>query len=134
MNMIAPTTSLYAALLGLMMLFLAYRVVRLRRSQGVGLGTGGDHAVEHAMRVMANFTEYVPIALILIGLLEMNSTPAWMIHIFGGALLFARLYHLQGFGSKTGTSRGRFVGTLVTWLVIALAALANLVHYVIFLL
>lgn len=131
--MIAPVTSLYAALLGLMILWLALRVVRLRRAQKVGLGDGGDTKVEHAMRVMSNFTEYVPIALVLIVLLELNSTPGWMIHVFGAALVLARLYHLQGFGGNSGISKGRFFGTLVTWLVIALAALANLVHYVIWL-
>ena len=127
--MIAPVTSLYASLLGLVILFLAYRIVRLRRSQKVGLGSGGDQSIEHAMRVMANFTEYVPMALILIALLEMNETPGWMIHVFGGALLFARLYHLQGFGGNIGVSGGRFVGTGLTWLVIALSALTNLVHF-----
>lgn len=131
MNMLAPHTSLYAALLGLMVLFLAFRVVRLRRSQKVGLGAGGDAQIEHAMRVMSNFVEYVPIGLILIGLLEINSTPAWMIHLFGATLLLARLAHLQGFGSSSGVTRGRYFGTLGTWLVILFAGLANLVHYVI---
>lgn len=129
--MLAPATSLYAALLGLLVLYLAFRVVKLRRAQKVGLGDGGDEQVAHAMRVMANFTEYVPLAIILIGLLELNSTPRWMIHTYGAALVFARLYHLQGFGSNTGVSRGRYFGTLITWIVIVLAALTNVVHYAI---
>ncbi len=127
--MIAPVTSLYASLLGLLLLYLAYRIVKVRRSQKVGLGTGGDEAVEHAMRVMGNAVEYVPMALILIALLEINNTPPWMIHIYGGTLLASRLYHLQGFGGNTGISRGRYFGTLGTWLVIALAALTNIVHF-----
>lgn len=131
MNMLAPHTSLYAGLLGLMVLFLAFRIVRLRRSQKVGLGDGGDQQIQHAMRVMGNFVEYTPIALILIGLLELNGTPAWMIHLFGATLLLARLAHLQGFGSSFGVTRGRYLGTLGTWLVILFSGLANLVHYAI---
>lgn len=129
--MTAPATSLYASLLGLLVLHLAYRIVGLRRSRQVGLGSGGDAQLEHAMRVLGNAVEYVPIALILIGLLEINGTPRWAVHTLGGTLVLARLYHAQGFGGSTGVSRGRFYGTALTWLVIALAALANLVHYVI---
>lgn len=127
--MIAPVTSLYASLLALLLLYLAYRIVKVRRSNKVGLGSGGDEAVEHAMRVMGNAVEYVPIALILIALLEINHTPQWMIHVYGVVLFAARLYHLRGFGSNSGISNGRYYGTLGTWLVIVLAALTNLVHF-----
>ncbi|MFK7888803.1 MAG: MAPEG family protein [Gammaproteobacteria bacterium] len=127
--MIAPVTSLYASLLALLLLYLAYRIVKVRRSNKVGLGSGGDEAVEHAMRVMGNAVEYVPIALILIALLEINHTPQWMIHVYGAVLFAARLYHLRGFGSNSGISNGRYYGTLGTWLVIVLAALTNLVHF-----
>lgn len=125
----APVVSLYAALLALLILYLAFRIVKVRRSNKVGLGSSGDEAVEHAMRVMSNAVEYVPIALILIALLEINGTPHWMIHVYGASLLVGRLYHLRGFGSNTGISRGRYYGTLITWLVIALAALTNIVHF-----
>ena len=129
--MLAPVTALYTALLGLLVLFLAYRVVGVRRRHKIGLGSGGDAQLELAMRVHANAIEYVPIALLLIALLEINSTPRWMIHAFGGTLVLARLWHLRGFGGSSGVSRGRMYGTALTWLVIALAALANLAHYVV---
>ncbi len=124
-----PVTSLYAALLGLLILFLAYRIVRIRKTRKIGLGTGGDKELEHAMRVHSNAVEYIPIALLLIGLLEINDTPRWAIHALGGSLLLARVWHLQGFGSSAGVSTGRFVGTALTWAVILLASLANIVHY-----
>ncbi|MEM6638902.1 MAG: MAPEG family protein [Pseudomonadota bacterium] len=131
--MIAPVVSLYASLLALMVIYLAVRVVRLRRSQKIGLGDGGDPKLEHAMRVMGNFIEYVPLALILIALLEINRTPGWMIHVYGSLLLLGRILHLVGFGGHTGVTPGRFIGTALTWLVIVLSALTNLVHYVIWL-
>ena len=107
--MTAPATSLYASLLGFLVLYLAYRIVGLRRSRKVGLGSGGDAQLEHAMRVLGNAIEYVPIALILIGLLEINGTPRWLVHALGGTLVLARLYHAQGFGGSTGTSRGKIL-------------------------
>ncbi len=127
--MAAPISAVYASLVGLLLLYLAFRVVKARRSQQIGLGSGGDKTVEHAMRVHANATEYAPISLIMIALLEINGGAPWLIHALGGGLLFARLFHLQGFGSSTGTSMGRVVGTAGTWFVMIVAAVANLLDF-----
>jgi uncharacterized membrane protein YecN with MAPEG domain len=45
-----------------------------------------------------------------------------MVHGLGGALLFARLAHAQGFLSSPNTSIGRFIGATTTLLVILAAA------------
>ena len=127
--MTAPISAVYASLIGLLLIFLAFRVVRARRSQQIGLGSGGDKTVEHAMRVHANATEYAPISLIMIALLEINGGAPWLIHALGAGLLLARLFHLQGFGSSTGTSTGRVVGTAGTWFVMIVAAVANLLNF-----
>ncbi|MEL7449264.1 MAG: MAPEG family protein [Pseudomonadota bacterium] len=127
--MAAPISALYASLIGLLLLFLAFRVVKARRSLKIGLGSGGDKTVEHAMRVHANATEYAPIALIMIALLEINGGAPWLIHALGGGLVFVRLFHLQGFGSSTGTSLGRVAGTAGTWFIMVVAAVANLLNF-----
>ena len=127
--MAAPLTALYASLIGLLLIYLSLRVVKARRAQSIGLGTGGDKNVEHAMRVQANATEYAPIALILMLLLETSGAAIWLMHGLGVALVFARLYHLQGFGGSTGVSRGRLVGTALTWLVIVVASVGNLAGF-----
>ncbi|MEM9056734.1 MAG: MAPEG family protein [Pseudomonadota bacterium] len=125
----APITALYASFIGLLMTYLALRVVAARRREKVGLGAGGSQAVEHAMRVQANAVENAPIALLLIALLELNGGAAWLIHALGAALLFARLFHLQGFGGNVGVSPGRVIGTVVTLLTIQGAAVANVVMF-----
>ena len=127
--MAAPISALYASLTGLILVFLAFRVVQARRSQKIGLGSGGDKTVEHAMRVHANATEYAPIGLIMIALLEINGGAPWLIHALGGGLVLARLLHLQGFGSSTGTSMGRVAGTAGTWFILIIAAAANLLDF-----
>ena len=48
------------------------------------------------MRVHANFAEYVPLALILLGLAESLHTSVWLLHCFGWALLIGRLSHAIG--------------------------------------
>lgn len=111
-------TTFYAGLLGLVALALAYMVVRNRRRARVGLGAGGDAALERAMRVHANFVEYVPLVLILMGLLELSGAPAGWLHACGVSFVVARVAHAVGLSRHSGTSRGRFFGTAVTWVVL----------------
>jgi len=56
---------IYAALLALLFVLLSIRTIRTRHSRGVALGHGDDPAMLRAMRVHANFAEYVPLALLL---------------------------------------------------------------------
>ncbi len=70
--MIAPVTSIYAALAGIIIVGLAFRVVRLRRQERVPLGHGDNKHLRRAVRVHANATEYLPIIFILMLLLEIN--------------------------------------------------------------
>nr|WP_265324035.1 MAPEG family protein [Aeromonas veronii] len=50
----------YAALLALLFVLLSIRTIRTRHSRKVALGHGDDPAMLRAMRVHANFAEYVP--------------------------------------------------------------------------
>lgn len=116
-------TLLYAGISALILLGLSARVVGLRRKHQVGIGTGAVTALERAVRAQANFTEYVPLALLLIALLELNGLDARVIHGFGAVLVIGRVLHAQGLNRSAGTSAGRFIGTLMTWLVLLAAGL-----------
>jgi uncharacterized protein len=118
-------TLFYAGLLALMLLALSMQVVILRRRHGVGVGAGERQDLGLAVRAQANFCEYVPLGLLLLLLLEASGALApVMLHGLGVMLLFGRLLHgFFGLNRSAGTSMGRFVGTLLTWLMIATAAL-----------
>lgn len=118
-------TMFYAGVLGLMFLALAFRVVRLRRSLQVGLGSGGHEDLVRAIRAHANFAEHVPLAVLLLALVEAGTAaPVWLVHLLGLVLLIARAGHgFVGVNRRSGYSAGRFWGTGLTWLVIAVAAL-----------
>jgi uncharacterized membrane protein YecN with MAPEG domain len=122
----APITALYAGLLGILMLILAFRVVAVRRVTSIGLGDGGDALLLSRIRIHGNAAEYVPLALILMLILELNGGSARWLHVLGIALLVGRLAHVQGLSQSTGTSAGRFVGNVLTWSVIMIAAVANI--------
>ena len=62
-------TPLYAALLVLWLLVLSMRVVRRRGSDKIVLGDGGNPSMLRVIRAQANFTEYVPLALLMMAML-----------------------------------------------------------------
>jgi uncharacterized membrane protein YecN with MAPEG domain len=122
-----PATAFWAALLAPVCLWLSVRVIRLRRGAGVSIGTGGDAALERAMRAQANFAEYVPFALVLLALAEAGGTPGWIIHPLGAALLAGRIAHGMGIVRQPEDFRFRVGGMIATFSVIACAALAAMV-------
>ncbi len=122
--MALPITAIYAAILALLVLVLAFRVVRLRRSRHVGLGDGGNEDLRRAVRCHANLVEHAPFALILMAACELNGAPAWLLHGLGVPLVAGRLLHAQGLSRSSGRSLGRWWGTALTWLVLLAGALA----------
>ena len=119
------TTLFYAGLTGLLLLVLSMRVVALRRRHHVGVGSGDKPDLELAVRCHANFCEYVPLALILLLTLELSGAVAgWLLHALGIALVVGRVLHgFFGLNRSAGTTQGRFIGTLLTWLMLLVAAL-----------
>ncbi|MGV6853031.1 MAG: MAPEG family protein [bacterium] len=126
----APITALFAGLLGIGYLLLAGMVIRHRLTKKIGIGDGGDSAIRRAIRVHANASEYVPIALILLFLCEVNqSFSTAMLYVMGGILLVGRIMHAFGLSRSAGTSFGRFYGSVLTFTVIAVGAFGSIVSF-----
>ena len=114
-------TPLYAGLLAVWFVVLSVRVVDQRRRNKVGLGDGGKTMLLRAIRGHANFAEYVPLALVLIGILELSRFPHYVLHALGATLLVSRLLHGYAL-SFTGHFRfGRMAGAALTFLVLVVA-------------
>ena len=120
-------TAFWAALLAPVCLWLSIRVIGLRRRLKVGIGTGGQPALERAMRAQANFAEYVPFALVLLALAEAGGAPVWVIHTLGATLLAGRIAHGWGITREREDFRFRVGGMVATFGVIACAAVAALI-------
>jgi uncharacterized membrane protein YecN with MAPEG domain len=118
-----PASFLYAGLLGLLLIALSAQVVMARRRYRVGLGVGTEEGLQQAVRVQANFTEYVPFAVLLLVLAEIAGLPAPVVHGAGILLVVSRLMHARGLSGSPGRSFGRFYGTAGTWLVIVALSL-----------
>ncbi|MFO0989808.1 MAG: MAPEG family protein [Alphaproteobacteria bacterium] len=115
-------TALYAGILGFLGLVLASRVVQHRQRHRIALGDRGNEDMQRAMRVFGNFTEYVPMILLLIGFGEMLGAHKWLTHGLGVCLLAGRLFHAWGLSKTSGTSLGRLLGVVLTWLALLVAS------------
>lgn len=114
-------TPLYAGLLTLWFLVLSWRVIQRRRG-GNFLGDGGDPAMLRVIRGQANFAEYVPLALLLMGLLEASRYSIYVLHALGVTLLVARLLHGFALSFTAKFTFGRYWGALLTFTVLGIAA------------
>lgn len=121
---IALVTAGAAALLNF---WLGLRVSRLRMSEKIMVGDGGNARLLARMRAQLNFAEYAPLVLILIALVELaRGTQAWL---WGVALLFIVGRVLHAFGMD-GWKPGRMIGIALTMLtMLGLAAYAVYLGY-----
>jgi len=114
-------TPLYAGLLALWFLVLTWRVIQ-RRGKGTYLGDGGDQGLLRVIRGHANFAEYVPLALLMMGFLEVSRFSIYVLHALGIVLLIARLLHGYALSFTEHSSFGRFWGASLTFIVLAIEA------------
>ena len=110
---IALTTAGAAALINA---WLAVRVGRVRMSEKVLMGDGGNDRVISRMRAHANFNEFAPIVLILIALVEFAQGTSIWLWIVAAIFLFGRVLHGLGMDGLPG---GRMIGA-ITALVITI--------------
>ena len=115
-------TALWAGLLALIYVPMGMRIAPLRRRHRVSLQDGGHPELATAMRAHGNFAENVPLALVLMALLELNGLPAWAIHALGATLTAGRLLHWRGLHPSRATP-ARMIGMVLTWMALLSAGL-----------
>ena len=120
-----PVTTLLAAGAAIMLVLLSFPVANHRRTKGVSFGDGGDEKFTRMIRAQANFTEYVPIGLIVIGLVEMGGAAQMTVCGLAAMLAVGRVLH--AFGLLSNQLWGRALGMLLTLLAIVGAA-ARLIY------
>lgn len=124
-------TALYASLLTLVFLALSFNIIRLRFKLKVGVGDGGETMLIKAVRVHGNFSEYIPLALILLASYELSGANNTWLHVVGATLLIGRILHAIGLSKSIGTSMPRIAGTISTFIVLLILAIENIRMYVI---
>ena len=119
-------TTFTAALCGLIYLLLSYRVSQTRMAEKISMGDGGNADLITRMRTQANFGEYVPIILILLGLIEAGTGYSVFLGIMAVALILTRILHAVGMG-RSSPNPFRIAGTAGTWIVMLVLSLWGLI-------
>jgi len=117
-------SSIYAGLLALLIVWLSLNVIKLRRANKVKLGDGGVPLLQCAIRAHANATEYIPITLILLIILELNGANRVFVHFGGIAIVIGRVLHAMGLLSDSLPHR--VLGMQFTIFTIIVLALSNM--------
>ena len=91
-------SAMYAGFFTIILIFLSARVSVVRHKKRVALGDCGDIDVLKAIRVQQNFTEYVPIFLIGLVVLELTGYDDAFIHYLALTMLIGRVFHIIGIG------------------------------------
>ena len=123
-----PITALYAGILALIGVGLAAGSGTLRAKTGVSLGDGGNQDQLLAMRRHGNFTEWVPLTVLLFALMELNGAPSLALHILGVWLVVARILHPIGLGVEM-QSVARTIGAASTALITVIAAIWSITTF-----
>ena len=113
--MILPITLTIAGAAALLNIWLAMRAGRVRAAEKISIGDGGNERLSRRMRAHANFAEYAPFVLILIGAIELAMGTSLWLWLVGAAFILARIAHAFG---MDGAMRLRLIGVLVTVLVL----------------
>ena len=119
-------TSIIASVLTVIFVRLSFAVIRLRRKNKVGLGSGGHEELERAIRAQGNFAEYVPFGIMLIACLEINGAPWWLVAVPGITLIAGRLIHAKGINVPPPDFSQRVLGMKFTFNTLIALVVLNL--------
>jgi uncharacterized membrane protein YecN with MAPEG domain len=108
-----PITSIAVAVAAIALVPLSMNVSFGRMKAGLATGYPSDEALVRRARAQGNYIEYVPIALILIAVLEATGESATGLWTLAGALALGRASHAVGM--LTGSTPLRAGGMLLTY-------------------
>ena len=130
MKSIPTILPIYAAIFAIFFIVLSIRTIRQRRNLKIGLGDAGNKDMQRAMRVHANFAEYVPLSLLMIYLVEQSGVYAWFVHALCMGLLIGRMSHAYGVSQQRENFAFRVTGMTLTFTVL-IASAAHLLWVVV---
>lgn len=119
-------TALYAALLALLMMWLAVQVIKQRRKNKVAYADGGIEGLQIARSAQGNAVDSIPITVILLALLEMNGANVLLIHGLGILFLVARIVHARAILAQD--LKGRIMGMKLTFATMFTLVILNVVY------
>ncbi len=138
--LVLPVTACTAAILALLYIALSARVVMGRAKSKISLGDDAATSASYgdgsatpplltAIRGHGNFAEYVPLALILLAIVEASGAAYFLCLILAAMLLIGRILHPFGL-ARPAPNAARAAGVMLTWAMILVSSLIILVKAV----
>lgn len=112
----------YAAIFAIFFVVLSIRIIIKRNNLKISLGDAGNKDMQRAIRVHANFAEYVPLCLLMLYLVEQSGVYAWFMNALGTGLLVGRLSHAYGVSQQRENFAFRITGMTLTFTVLIASA------------
>jgi uncharacterized protein len=125
-------TPIYVALTAIIMLVLVFPVVVGRNKHRVSLGDGGNQELSVAVRGFGNLTEYAPMLLLLLLMMEMKGVDSQYLHAFGTAFIICRVVHpicLFGQVKPPVWKRAGRISAITGMLILKIIGIANLLLF-----
>jgi uncharacterized protein len=107
-------TTIYAIILALMMTGLSMAVTMKRAKTGISILHGDNMDLATSMRRFGNFIESVPLGLLLLLLMEVQTATQLWLHASGALLVIGRMAHAAGLDAQNAKSPLRIMGGMLT--------------------
>ena len=111
---VLPITSTLCALSAVGLVALSVPITLRRFRERIPVGYGRDQVLHARIRAQANFVEYVPLALLALGLAEAAGAPTGWLVVCASALAVGRVLHAAGMWRGLSVPL-RATGMLLTW-------------------
>lgn len=116
------TSAIYASIGAFIIVWLSLNVIKVRTSTHILLGDGDNEQLKTAIAAQFNAIEYIPIALLLLFVLDYNNANLIIVHALAIVFFTGRIIHAKGLLS--GKLNARILGMQITiWSIIALAVI-----------
>jgi len=137
------TFGFYTAILAAIYLYLSIHVILIRAHKKIIIGDNNDSLLKRAIRAHSNFSEYVPIAIIMIFVVSQLTVPmaiskvkpmSGLTHLLFLLLILARVCHAYGMLVQEAMRKPKLymrqVGMFLTFSVIGLAGLVLILNWI----
>ncbi len=118
-----PITLVTAGILGVFFFGLSLLTIYTRAKTNTSLGAGESDLMSRRIRMHGNFSEYVPILLIILFLLESAGVHYWFLVSYSVVIIFGRIMHAYGLSQKNTVNKFRIIGMQGTLWALVLGSL-----------
>ena len=84
-----------------------------------------------AIRSHGNLVEYAPLAMIMLGLLEMSQVDDLKLHLLGSLFFVSRILHAYGLSISSESTPYRVLGTIGTWVIMLAMSIYGIYSYLV---